>query len=62
MLQDGLLTVSLPQNSSVVPQKPYLLQQTLRGHLVELKYCEGQLPGLHSALKSQLLMHFALLQ
>ena len=31
--QDGFFTVAEPQNKDVVPQKPYLLQQTFSGHL-----------------------------
>lgn len=53
---DGLSTaLSSPQNSSVVPQKPEVLQQTLRGHVSMLLHCVPSHPGLHSDLASQLL-------
>lgn len=48
---DGLVTVLLPQNSLVVPQKPYLLQHTLRGHFSFLDHCKPQ-PGSHSLQSS----------
>jgi hypothetical protein len=38
----------LPQNSCVVPQKPYWLQQTFNGQVVEFAYFSPQAPGSHS--------------
>ena len=54
---DGLFTVLSPQNSCVVPQNPYLLQQTFRGHVSAVDHCEPQ-PGSHSDFWSQDEMQF----
>lgn len=65
--QEGDFTVLSPQNSLVVPiplarnyfvldiyvpQNPYLLQQTFKGHFSALDHC-GPHPGSHSDLLSQ---------
>lgn len=51
--QDGGLTLSFPQNSWVVPQKPYLLQHTFSGHLDCEAHSMPQ-PGSHSDFALQL--------
>lgn len=40
------------RNMELTPQKPYLLQQTFKGHLSAVEY-PGPHPGLHSAFSSQ---------
>jgi hypothetical protein len=49
---DGDVTVVLPQKSEVVPQKPYLLQQTFKGQVSFWEYWAPQ-PGSHSDLAVQ---------
>jgi hypothetical protein len=51
------VTVTLPQKSWVVPQKPYLEQQTFKGQVSAVDHCEPQ-PGSQSDLRSQLEMQF----
>ena len=54
--QLGSATFVLPQNSGVVPQKPYALQQTFGGHAIAFAYAKPQPPGSHSDLAPQLAM------
>ena len=46
-LPEGFFTVLSPQKSSVVPQKPNLLQQTFKGQFSLDDHAEPQ-PGSHS--------------
>jgi hypothetical protein len=50
--QDGEVTCSSPQKSEVVPQKPYLEQQTFKGQLSAADHSEPH-PGSQFDLRSQ---------
>lgn len=54
---EGDFTAVEPQKSDVVPQNPYLEQQTFNGHFSVVDHCAPH-PGSHSDLAWQLEVQF----